>query len=216
MKPLKKDLFGEIRRESRAGETVTVRDCSGAHPLVRWFARRLLAREAAALALLEAVPQTPDVVELSRDRLVRSWIDGQPLQIARCRNPEYYRDAMRLLRTIHTAGVVHNDLAKEPNLLVDADGRPAIIDFQIALFPKHRHRLFRLLGREDVRHLLKHKRTYCPQLLTTRERNILATPSVLSRSMRRFVKPVYYFVTRRILGWADREGAGPKSGLKSE
>lgn len=216
MKPLKKDLFGEIRRESRDGKNVIVRDCSGAHPLVRWFARRLLAREAAALALLESVAQTPNVVDISRDRLVRSWIDGQPLQIARSRDPDYYRDAMRLLRKIHAAGVVHNDLAKEPNLLVDAEGRPAIIDFQIALCPRRRHRLFRLLGREDVRHLLKHKHTYCPQRLTSREQSILATPSALSRWMRRFVKPVYYFVTRRALGWADREGAGRNSGLKSE
>ncbi|MDX1480251.1 MAG: hypothetical protein R3315_01165 [Woeseiaceae bacterium] len=217
MEPLKQDLFGEIRREMRGQESVIVRDCSAAHPLVRWFARRLLAREAGALALLESIPQTPDVVDVSRDRLVRTWIDGRPLQVARSRDPDFYRQAMRLLRGIHAAGVVHNDLAKEPNLLVDAAGQPAIIDFQIALFPRRRHRLFRLLGREDLRHMLKHKRTYCPQHLTARERAILATPSLLSRVLRQTFKPVYYFVTRRLLGWADREGAGPReAGRKSQ
>jgi hypothetical protein len=105
---------------------------------------------------------------------------------------------------------VHNDLAKEPNFLVTADGRPAIIDFQLAWFCPRRGRLFRLLAREDLRHLLKHKRTYCPQFLTARERRILASPSWPARIWMKTGKPVYLFVTRRLLGWRDREGAGDR------
>jgi hypothetical protein len=106
--------------------------------------------------------------------------------------------------------VAHNDLAKEPNLLVTADGRPAIIDFQLAWISGSRGKLFRMLGREDIRHLLKHKRTYCPQSLTARERRILDTPSMPSRVFMSTVKPVYLFITRRLMGWQDREGAGDR------
>ncbi|HZW59805.1 MAG TPA: hypothetical protein VFE85_05880, partial [Woeseiaceae bacterium] len=103
-------------------------------------------------------------------------------------------------------------LAKEPNLLVSPHGHAAFIDFQLASYRPRRDRLFRLLAHEDLRHLLKHKRSYRPDLLTARERRILASPSLLSRLWMRTVKPVYLFITRRLLGWADREGAGDRGG----
>jgi hypothetical protein len=90
------------------------------------------------------------------------------------------------------------------------DGMPAFIDFQIAWVAPRRSALFRLLAYEDLRHLLKHKRTYLPGRLTARQRAILARPSPPSRLYRRTVKPVYLFVTRRLMGWADREGAGDR------
>jgi hypothetical protein len=107
--------------------------------------------------------------------------------------------------------VAHNDLAKEPNWLVGDDGRPGIVDFQMAWYHPKRGRLFRLLAREDLRHLLKHKRTYCPDRLTRRELAILTRPGVISRTWMLGGKPVYLFVTRKILGWADREGASDRS-----
>ena len=63
------------------------------------------------------------------------------------------------------------------------------------------------LAREDLRHLLKHKRTYCPQDLTAGNRRMLATPSWPARVWSRTGKPLYLLITRRLLGWADREGA---------
>jgi hypothetical protein len=87
------------------------------------------------------------------------------------------------------------------------DGSPAIIDFQLAAHSSKRGRLFRIAAYEDIRHLLKHKRTYCPDHLTQREKNILANPSPVSRVWMATIKPIYLFITRRILGWADREGA---------
>jgi hypothetical protein len=67
-----------------------------------------------------------------------------------------------------------------------------------------------MLAHGDLRHLLKHKRQYLPGHLTARQRAILAQPSPLSRIWRATVKPVYLFVTRRLLGWSDREGAGDR------
>ncbi|MDZ7644175.1 MAG: hypothetical protein U5K76_08205 [Woeseiaceae bacterium] len=123
---------------------------------------------------------------------------------------DFFGAARRLLCRLHRAGIVHNDLAKEPDLLVTPAGCPAFIDFQLALHAPRRGRVFRLLAREDLRHLLKHKRTYCADRLTAREKAILASPSVPSRLRMASGKRVYMFVTRRLLGWADREGAADR------
>lgn len=207
---LKKDLFGEvIGIFDDDGDTI-IRDAgkaaTGLGPLARW----LLRREARALIALEDVDGAPALCSFDGSLLVREYLRGEPMQRARPKDPDYFRQAARLLRAMHRAGVVHNDLAKEPNLLVRDDGRPAFIDFQLAWAPARRGRIFRGLAREDLRHLLKHKRTYCPDRLTRRERDILSRPTWPSRLYAVLIKPVYLFVTRRLLGWADREGAGDR------
>lgn len=207
---LKKDLFGEIRVVTCGDDVRLVRDAGVAQPGLRWLARRLLRREARALTALDGLDGFPALLDLSRDRLERRFIAGMPMHLARPRDPRYFKAAAALLRRLHCAGVVHNDLAKEPNLLVTSDGRPAFVDFQLAWHARRRGRLFRLLAHEDLRHLLKHKRSYCPDLLTGRELAILASPSWPSRVWMRTIKPVYLLVTRRLLGWADREGAGDR------
>lgn len=207
---LKKDLFGEIRLSRYDGERVVVRDSAAAATGLRWLARRLLHREASALAMLTDVEGFAELIRLEPDLLMRSFLDGEPMQRGKPTDPAYFNSAARLLRKMHRAGVVHNDLAKEPNFLVRGDGKPAIVDFQIAWSSTDRSKLFRMAAREDLRHLLKHKRTYCPQQLTSRERTILATPGFVALAWSRSFKPVYQFVTRRILGWADREGAGDR------
>jgi hypothetical protein len=80
--------------------------------------------------------------------------------------------------------------------------------------PRYRGRLFRMLAYDDLRHLLKHKRTYRPQDLTARERAILLRRSPLAAAWARTGKPVYRFVTRRLLGWSDREGAGDRGAVQ--
>ena len=136
------------------------------------------------------------------------------MQIARPTQPDYFRQAMRLLRQLHAANVLHNDLAKETNWLVTPEGRPALVDFQLASVLRRRSRLARARGHDDLRHLLKHKRSYLPDLLTAREKRILARPSLLSRLWMASGKPVYLFITRRVLRWQDREGAGDRRGSK--
>ena len=207
---LKKDLFGEIWRIEDRGNARILRDCSSARwwaaPLARW----LLRREATALAALDGQDRVPQVLARNRHQLERSWLAGRPLYQGGAPSTDYFRHAMRLLRRLHTAGVAHNDLAKEPNILVLDDDQPAFIDFQLASHAPNRGALFRLLAREDLRHLLKHKRTYAAGALTARERRILDNPGTLSRLWMAAVKPAYLFLTRRILNWSDREGAADR------
>jgi hypothetical protein len=207
---LKRDLFGTVTRVDHDGEPRVRRDCSTARGWIRPLARHLLARERRALAHVTGMTGVPALLASGRSHLDRSWIEAAPMQTARPGDARYYREALRLLRRLHARDLTHNDLAKETNWLVTADGLPAVVDFQLARHAPRRGRLFRMLAHDDLRHLLKHKRTYLPAGLTSRQRALLARPSPLSRFWRASVKPVYLFVTRRVLGWQDREGAGDR------
>jgi RIO-like serine/threonine protein kinase len=208
MQLLKSDTFGTI---SRDGDRV-VRDTRQARSWARCLARYLMRRERRALMHLATagIDGIPAVLSSDRHTLTRTWIEGAPMHLARPRDPAYFRAASRLLRRVHAADVLHNDLAKETNWLVTRDGRPALVDFQLASV-KRRGKLARARGHDDLRHLLKHKRTYLPDSLTGRERRILATPSLPSRLWMATGKKIYLFVTRRILHWRDREGAGDRT-----
>jgi hypothetical protein len=207
---LKRDIFGQVSLDALGNRQVVTRDLCSSRWWARWIARRLMSREAAALAVLDGVPGVPRLLYRDRDTLRRSWLDGEPMQRSRPAGSDYFKAAARLLRQLHRLGIAHNDLAKEPNWLVTPAGQPAIVDFQLALHAPGRGWLFRLLAREDLRHLLKHKRTYCPAYLTQREKQILSNPALISRIWMRTGKPVYLIVTRRMLGWADREGGGDR------
>ena len=207
---LKGDVFGTV---TRVDDTV-VRDARDSRPWARRLAYHLMAREHRALtrlALGAGVDGVPRILDYAPGRLTRSWIEAAPMQLAKPRDPEYFRAAARLVRRLHAANVIHNDLAKETNWLVTTDGRPALVDFQLAMtLHGNRSALARALGHDDIRHLLKHKRSYVPERLTTREKKILATPSTISRAWMAGGKPVYLFITRRIFRWRDREGAGDR------
>jgi len=206
---LKSDVFGRVRRVGN----VVVREADFARPWARALALHLMRREYRALsrlALGKGIEGIPRALALGRAQLTRTWIDGAPMQVARPRDPAYFRAALRLLRRLHAANVIHNDLAKETNWLVTPDGLPALVDFQLAMTLTKRGALARALGHDDLRHLLKHKRTYLPDELTAREKRILATPSMLSRIWMASGKKVYLFVTRKIFRWRDREGAGDR------
>jgi len=206
---LKRDLFGSVTRFDDG----VVRDTRTAPWWARGLARHLLRREHRALMRLaqgHGMESVPRILDCDRGRLTRSWIEGSPMQLAKPASAGYFRAAARLVRRLHAAGVIHNDLAKETNWLVTPDGLPALVDFQLAMTISRRGALARALGHDDLRHLLKHKRSYLPAGLTAREKRILATRSLVSRLWMASGKKVYLFVTRRLLGWRDREGAGDR------
>lgn len=210
MTVLKRDVFGTVCLTDDAEGRRVVRDTRPARWWLRWLARRLARREARALARLSGLHGVPRVLRADRDVVIREWLAGEPMHCARPQDPRYFREALHLVRRLHANRIVHNDLAKEPNWLVTPDGAPALVDFQLAMHRPARGWLYRMLAHDDLRHLLKHKRTYLPCRLTARERRVLAQPSLVARIWTASGKRAYRFVTRRILGWADREGAGDR------
>ena len=223
---LKSDLFGRVEQghstEAEPSDTwpvdVVRRDTRRAPWWTRGLAVYLASREAQTLlAMEERMPDLaghsfPRVCSWGKGVLVRSWIAGQPMQVAKPTEADYHHQLLCLLARLHRNGIAHNDLAKEPNFLVREDGKPAIIDLQLGrAFGRRRGAYFRLLAREDLRHMLKQKRTYLPQKLTPRELDILSKPSFPARLWRRTGKKVYLWITRSVFGWSDREGAGDRN-----
>jgi acyl-CoA synthetase (AMP-forming)/AMP-acid ligase II len=141
--------------------------------------------------------------------LVRSWIEGLPLHLAKPHGDgAYFQSAKAALHTLHRAGICHNDLAKEQNWLRGADGRAYLMDFQLASQFRRRSWLFRIAAYEDLRHLLKHKQRYLPGAVTPAERRVLARKSVLTRVWMATGKKFYYAITRGLFRFTDREGGG--------
>jgi serine/threonine protein kinase len=203
---LKSDSLGSVCLLAETGPAAVLRDTRGARYGAGWLARALAAHEAKILARLDPTPGLPTLISFDGTTLKRSFLPGEPMHAARPRSREYFHRALTLLRRLHRHGIAHNDLAKEANWLCAPGDQPAIVDFQIAWFSPRRGKLFRALAREDLRHLLKHKRTYLPDRLTARQRALLATPTVWARLWRALWKPPYHWVTRRLLGRPGRRG----------
>jgi hypothetical protein len=212
IRALKADSFGRIAlMQGEAGRFIR-RDLRHVPAWLRMPAWWLARREARALARVAMLPAMPRLLRWDGRVLDRSYLAGDAMHLRPPRGDvAYFRAARRLLQQLHRAGIAHNDLAKEANWLVQADDSPGLIDFQLAVAGNPRSRFMRLLAREDLRHLLKHKRTYCAQALTPVERRLLARKSWLRQAWFASGKPVYRFVTRRLLRWEDNEGQGPKA-----
>ncbi|HZH43828.1 MAG TPA: phosphotransferase [Lysobacter sp.] len=208
---LKSDSFGRIALMRGARGEFVRRDLRFVPWWLRLPAWYLARREARALRRIDGLAGTPQLLAWDGRRLDRSYLDGAAMYQRPPRGDRaYFHAARRLLRELHRRGLAHNDLAKEANWLVREDGSPAIIDFQLASCGHPRSRWLRLLMREDLRHLLKHKRTYCRDALTPVEKRLLKRQSWVRELWFVTGKPVYRVLTRRILKWEDNEGRGPK------
>jgi serine/threonine protein kinase len=212
---LKRDVFSTVERGFYAASEGVIEGVLRRIDTAPWWsfglARHLFRREARALAIAGRLGVAPALIFAGKRVLVRSWIDGLPLHIAKPTGDlAYFRSAKYALRALHRTGLTHNDLAKEQNWLRRPDGRCALTDFQLATYFRRRHALFRLAAYEDLRHLLKHKRRYAPESLTASERRVLARKSWPTRIWMATGKRVYYAITRGLLNFTDREGGGPR------
>jgi predicted Ser/Thr protein kinase len=210
---LKRDVFSSVERgrfRSANGEVDAILRRIDQVPWWSYLpARHLFQRERHALAIVRDLNVAPPLLWAGRQALVRGFIDGVALHLVKpAGNVAYFRSAKQALRRLHRAGVCHNDLAKEQNWLVGRDGRAYLTDFQLAACFRTRSRLFRIAAYEDLRHLLKHKRSYAPEALTAKERQILARKSIVASLWLATGKKVYRAVTRGLFNFTDREGGG--------
>ncbi len=173
---LKSDAFGRVELLEFGSERRVRRVASGcAWPASAFLARRLLERERRALLALGSMPGAPRLehgqvwldaegadgrVPPAAACLVRAHIEGRSLSQTAYLPRDFFVRLRELVGTVHAAGVCHNDLHKEQNILVDADGWPALIDFQLASLHARPGRAFRSRGRDDLRHVEKHERRY--------------------------------------------------------
>lgn len=244
---LKRDALGRVELlEGAAGKVVRRVACGGRVLGSRLVARGLLRRERRALEALAALEESaagelpvPRLVRgdggPDRGELLRSWIPGLALHRATELPVDFFDLLDELVCAMHGCGVCHNDLHKEQNILVGEDGRPCLVDFQLASV--HR-RVPPGRAREDLRHVQKHRRRYTrggrgpaglAELDGTGEGTRVQSHGLTSRGLtsrglghglerglsarlwRRFVKPIYRRVTNA-LGRRDWEERRPSSG----
>jgi predicted Ser/Thr protein kinase len=210
---LKRDVFSSVERGRFRDTNGEVDAILRRIDQVPWWsylpARHLFRRERHALAIVRDLNIAPPLLWAGRQALVRGFIDGVALHLVKpAGDVAYFRSAKQALRKLHRAGVCHNDLAKEQNWLVGRDGRAYLTDFQLAACFQARSRLFRIAAYEDLRHLLKHKRSYAPEALTAKERQILARKSFIATLWLATGKKVYRAITRGLFNFTDREGGG--------
>src|SRR5215475_11204097 len=212
---LKRDVFSNVERgRFRKGDGEVDAVLRRLDEVPWWsypLAQHLFTRERKALALARDLQVGPELLWSGRQALVRGFIDGVALHLAKpYGDAAYFRSARRALHRLHRAGICHNDLAKEQNWLAGRDGRAYLTDFQLAACFSRRSRLFRIMAYEDIRHMLKHKRSYAPEALTPKERKILARKSVVASVWLKTGKKVYQAITRGLFNFRDREGGGKR------
>ncbi|MBS0529185.1 MAG: serine/threonine protein kinase [Proteobacteria bacterium] len=210
---LKRDVFSTVERGRFRGTDGNVDAVLRRLDQVPWWsyvpARHLFARERRARQIARGLSVGPELLWAGQQALLRGFIDGVALHLAKPYGDRaYFQSAKAALHKLHRAGICHNDLAKEQNWLRGSDGRAYLTDFQLAACFKKRSLLFRIAAYEDLRHLLKHKRTYAPDALTPREKKILARKSFVARTWLMTGKRVYRAITRGLFNFTDREGGG--------
>ena len=223
VRELKVDAFGRVELLEGHGQRRIRRvACGGRIPGSRLVAHVLLGRERRALLALDGLAGVPHLVEeleftrapsldgsipSSSDVGVRSFVAGAPLHKAEVLPEDFFERLAELVRELHGRGVCHNDLHKEQNVIVGDDGRPALIDFQLASCHSRNSRRLASRACDDLRHVAKHRRRYLRYVpsATRRELERLPPRSIVAAIWRRTAKPLYNFVTRSLLRTRDGE-----------
>lgn len=172
---------------------------------MRWIGRSLRNRETNNLKRLEGMEQVPHLLGLWEScGFLYTYIDGCSLDQSPDLPDSFFDDLENLLKRTHQRGIAYLDLNKRGNILVDKEGKPNLIDFQISVhLGKGWGWLRNMLQKEDVYHLLKHKRRLRPDLLTKAERIQSKRKSIWIR-IHRIISFPYRIVRRWILGWMLR------------
>ena len=174
---------------------------------LRWVGEWLADHEESIYRALSGVAGVPRWAgRLSGTSYAIEYVDAVPLDHLDAIPPGLFDRLRTVFDAIHARGVAYVDANKRSNILVDADGRTTVIDFQISL--KRRWGLgwlVRYFQQKDLYHLYKHKRRLAPAELTPEEEALSRRRSALHRLHRSLTKP-YRSLRRGWLGRQSRSG----------
>ncbi|TAL65313.1 MAG: hypothetical protein EPN84_01695 [Legionella sp.] len=152
---------------------------------MRWLGKALAQRENRFLQLFAQVPHLPKfsgAVSVAGKILphvsAHDYIEGVPLrQYSQKVKDDFFPKLQQILQIIHSQNISYMDLNKQENILVDLQGEPYLIDFQICFHLKNSwpgnsapmRGLLKLLQESDRFHLMKHYVKLRPDLLTPEE-----------------------------------------------
>jgi hypothetical protein len=100
---------------------------------MRWAGRLMATHEAAVLRRVQDVPGVPRLRgRYGSTGIVRDYVEGAPLTRDSQVDEEFCSRLMAILEELHRRGIAYVDLEKAENILIGEDGRPHLIDFQVA------------------------------------------------------------------------------------
>ena len=139
---------------------------------MRWLGRMLARRES---KMYERLSDLPNIAEgfkeihvdgkIARHATAHEFIDGHPLRWYDNVNDTFFLKLESTLRELHRRSIAYVDMNKSENVIVDQNGDPCLIDFQISVrmpgvWPCSW--VLRILQRSDLYHCDKLKYRYRP------------------------------------------------------
>jgi len=238
LEEMKRDALGAVHRvalerEHEPRQEFVLRSLDGwmvLRPLARLLARReqraMAACRAASVPRIDPAPALSDDERAvlgrmtgvrARELFTRPFVAGAPLHKAERLPLDFFDLLESAVRDLHAAGVCHNDLHKEQNVVVETSGRPRLIDFQLAsVHPQRSGRRFEARCGDDLRHVQKLRRRYTMNGRGPAGIGVPEAARIKRRGLallwRRTGKPAYLFITRGLLGTKDGEDRRPFEG----
>ncbi len=178
-----------------------------------WIGRWHAAHESACYQALADVAAVPAFVgRYGRHGFAHAYVEGHPLHKGEQVADDFFPRLRAALAAIHARDMAYVDLEKCENVLVSDDGRPYLIDFQIAwrwpgryggnLWPARWLR--RRMQRADFYHVTKLQRRTRPDQLTADELAASYAKPWYVRLHGRLTRP-FTLLRRRLLNRIDPE-----------
>ncbi len=180
---------------------------------MRWIGRWLRRREMNNLRRLEGIANVPHVLgRFETTGFFYRYIQGRSLDEGARLSQQFFDELVELIRQIHKRRMAYMDMNKRGNILCGTDGRPYLIDFQISMhvgkyalgIPALSGWFLRMLQREDLFHLYKHKVRLRLDLVRGEELELLR----MSRLIRvhRIIAGPFHRARRAVLRCLHRRG----------
>jgi RIO-like serine/threonine protein kinase len=185
----KGNAFGkpDLNKVEVEGRTLMVKDVRRKSFPVRWsLGLWLIHKEWKIYSRLLGVEGVPMPIErIDRLAFAMEYVPGRPIERGETLPDTFFQDLERILKELHSKGVVHMDLRHKGNILVSESGKPILIDFNSS-FSFHekgllRRFLFPLLRWVDYGGLLKLKQRVSPSSMTPEELSFLKRFNLLRR-----------------------------------
>lgn len=166
---------------------------------MEWAGRFLARREIRFYRALQDVWGVPQLIgPVGPTGFVHAFVPGHPLGRHEAVGDGFFDDLLALVRMLHARGIAYVDLNKRQNILVGDDGRPYLIDFQIALGGPRSlltrcaplRWLLAHFQHGDLYHVLKHKRRLRPDQLTEPQRQVVERLNTWIRLHRWIARPL--------------------------
>jgi len=183
-----------LRVIKESGNEAVVKDFSINGFIFRNLAGRFLVwREKKAYQKLQGIPGIPVLYgAIKGPALIMEKIQGRSLNAVHQSGgiPQgFYEELESLLDAIHSAGLAHCDLKREPNIIMGDDSKPYIVDWSASIssgefgfFPLSL--IFKRFVRDDLNAIIKLKLKYNPEMVTSEEKASYFERGIFERVIR--------------------------------